>query len=118
MKRWQLDALLNIVHGPAARWAWPPRVRSSVGQQRGACVHATTYTKGCLQSRGLHEMHDCLPHSNAFEKPQPHAHRLAEAVERLGWASSAAAWLAPWQAAWQRNLDSCTPKGDCRIYFT
>lgn len=43
--------------------------------------------------------------------------RAATVLEQHGFAS-AKDWLAPWEAAWQKNLDSCSADGDCLIQLT
>ena len=47
----------------------------------------------------------------------PHTRRLAAVLEARGF-MPARQWLAAWEAAWQRNLDTCDAEGNCMIQVT
>lgn len=40
--------------------------------------------------------------------------RVVSLVEQYGYGSRIA-WLSAWEGVWRRNLESCTPEGECRI---
>lgn len=48
------------------------------------------------------------------EAVRPDAERVASLVEQYGHGSRTA-WLSAWEGEWQRNLEGCTPEGECSI---
>ncbi|GBF96609.1 hypothetical protein Rsub_09355 [Raphidocelis subcapitata] len=53
-----------------------------------------------------------------IELVRPNADRIAWELQRRGYVTTMDDWLQPWREAWDRNLATCSPKGDCKYVLT